>query len=112
MSWTPLTNGTPGTMIIAGATRHNAGVALTPNSTAAPPMTPLTSAAAKGMKKGLNPRRPNSWRSHIPAEPASQLTPNVGQSQLNNRPKLAAVNPNATTTIHRLYTDGLLSISS
>jgi len=53
ISWTPLISGTPGTMIIAGATRHRTGVPLAPSRTAAPPMTPLRQAAANGMTIGL-----------------------------------------------------------
>ena len=75
-------------------------------------MTPLTSAAAKGMKNRLNPRRPNSWRSHIPVEPANHAIPNVGQSPPNSLAKLAAVRPSATTTIHLPYTGGRPSTSS
>src|SRR6266446_8156753 len=80
MSWTPLISGTPGTMIMPGATRQREGVPLAPSSTAPPPMMPLRDAAANGMTIGLKRRRPSSWRSHVPAAPANHVTAKVGQS--------------------------------
>ena len=100
-SCTPLMSGTPGTMIIPGATRQSAGEPAQPSSTPNAPTLPLTSAAAKGMKMGLKSRRPSSWRSHMPIEPASHTTPNVPQSAPKSRARLAAVSPIAATTIQR-----------